>query len=87
MTCSSLTSAATAARQWELATNALDLMQNRGVKMDGISWSAHAAALASGFLWQSSLKAAAQTLSAWDGISGALSSTLLGACSEQWEVS
>ena len=51
-------------------------MQNRGVLLDGISWSANVAALASGHQWEKSLKVAAKTISTWDGISSAVGSTI-----------
>eukprot|EP00435_Cladocopium_sp_Y103_P027754 s1743_g6.t2 len=85
VTCSSLSTAGTAARQWDFAIHVLHLMQNRRVLLDGISWSANVAALASGRQWQTSLKVAAKTVSAWDGISSAVGSTILGACSEPWQ--
>ena len=86
VTCSSLTTVGTAARQWDFAIHVLHRMQNRGVLLDGISWSANVAALASGHQWEKSLKVAAKTISTWDGISSALTSTILGACSEPWQV-
>lgn len=81
----SLVSAATLAKQWASAVGFLHATRERGVLLDGIAWSAGVSALAFGSFWESSLLQAAATISAWKGLSGAITSTLLGSCT-LWEV-
>ncbi|CAJ1447581.1 unnamed protein product [Effrenium voratum] len=79
VTCSSLIASCTAGLQWQQAVEALDAARG-GLRLDGIAWGTAVAAWASGSMWEASLRQAVTTLSNWEGLSGAVTSTVLGSC-------
>lgn len=86
VTCSSLTTAGTVAKQWDQAMTMVGVMRQQGVVLDGIAWSATVAACAAGLQWPGALQMAMQTVSAStpSDLSGAVASTVLGCA--HWRV-
>lgn len=83
VTSSCLITSGTDARHWILAGEVLEFSRQRGVVLDGIARSATVASFAAGLLWQSALEQA--MLALFNGISGAVISTLLGSCTSNWK--